>query len=936
MSIMDRYHVIKKIGACLILLLLIIIVHSPFLWKSNLSGAGDTIFQDIPLHSLAGQMWKEGQIPIWNSYNFTGQPLAGIIYTGALYPPNILYSFFSPLIAHKIIMIGSLWWMGIGFLLWSYKRGFPPALIFACGLLGAIQPIYYFAHLQIRDTLIWLPWMLWACDNLLQSKGISLRWIIFNSLIWAFSFLAGFTQFWFYLMLVLIFYILFQKGWKIEWLFVCILTIILLIPQIILTLPLYKSSMRTNNSYCFQNYFPPSLMQILDTLLLFIVPYKKLTTQFNYIEPILIFYVSPILIASCLSIYFCRSENLRLYKLWLLCIIAISCVLAFTKLPCYCPLLSSFRLHQRFMAVLLPYVILISAIAVFNYWYTRQRGISPWLLTMLILIFIGCLSGHWHERLKSPLTIIIIAIDYVVVAAIIVLLFLKRFSKTRVQAGIGILLFAVAIQYIFSFALYLKNYFVYELYDQNKHKNQLVAHDAHEGVFASFISLYREMKSSGFDPYINLAFNSYQLDFLPGALTSNNDIRFRSLLYANPKVWPLFGVNYYLESLIDLNFYNQYRMDLLFKIIDFDHSKEFASYHQLKQACIKPHQEGWILTNDRSSSSYTLFRFNKNSIQQEYSFSSINEITLICPARVESPPFFIARKNNGTWDISKNPVKNEVLFNIAMPYLYEKIPVQAMFSDSENIIISYINNESKAELIKISSVKKQIIHMTTQGNGIVDLMPAILYTATNKPLFWFHTFGGKAWFYSEPNLIPNKEYNWKLRQSQNQYYSLMLARMLQIANDAKWSELKKYPPEQIVLFHYQGFVFPKAWTVRRTKFTDFDTFLTTLSVKPIEKWKDFGIVDSINRQYNFKQGPAPRIIFKEWKATTIKLTTAGNEFRVLVLKIAPYPCWKAEIDGKETQLFPVNYVMQGIIILPGQHTISVSCRFSTMLENLTR
>ena len=51
----------------------------------------DPIRQQIPWRKIAIDSWKEGKIPSWNPFNFSGMSLAGNIQAGVFYPFNILF-----------------------------------------------------------------------------------------------------------------------------------------------------------------------------------------------------------------------------------------------------------------------------------------------------------------------------------------------------------------------------------------------------------------------------------------------------------------------------------------------------------------------------------------------------------------------------------------------------------------------------------------------------------------------------------------------------------------------------------------------------------------------------------------------------------------------------------------------------------------------------
>ncbi len=56
-------------------------------------------------------------------------------------------------------------------------------------------------------------------------------------------------------------------------------------------------------------------------------------------------------------------------------------------------------------------------------------------------------------------------------------------------------------------------------------------------------------------------------------------------------------------------------------------------------------------------------------------------------------------------------------------------------------------------------------------------------------------------------------------------------------------------------------------------------------------------------------------------ATTVSVEVQANEECILVLSDAYYPGWKARIDGREAEVFPVYYVFRAVVVPAGDHTV---------------
>ncbi len=64
------------------------------------------------------------------------------------------------------------------------------------------------------------------------------------------------------------------------------------------------------------------------------------------------------------------------------------------------------------------------------------------------------------------------------------------------------------------------------------------------------------------------------------------------------------------------------------------------------------------------------------------------------------------------------------------------------------------------------------------------------------------------------------------------------------------------------------------------------------------------------------------------------MATDKNAF--LVVSEVYYPAgWKAFIDGKRTEIYPVNHILRGVIIPPGKHTLEMKFISETYKLSLT-
>src|SRR3989338_2737474 len=162
----------------------------------------DPVRQQIPWRKIAIDQWKEGKIPLWNPYNFSGTPILANIQTAALYPLNILFLIFPFIDAWTtLIMLQPLL---AGLFMYWYLRSL--ALRSVASLLGAI--VWSFSGFNIAwltwgtmgHVALWLPLALLSIDK-------SWYFLLVFSLVS--QFFAGHAQISLYFMIVVLAYAVF-------------------------------------------------------------------------------------------------------------------------------------------------------------------------------------------------------------------------------------------------------------------------------------------------------------------------------------------------------------------------------------------------------------------------------------------------------------------------------------------------------------------------------------------------------------------------------------------------------------------------------------------------------------------------------------------------------------------------------------------------------
>jgi len=153
---------------------------------------GDNLIQSYPLRVLVGSDIRNGVLPSWDPWIWSGTPLLAGLNAGAFYPATLLFAVFSPHVAWvigEIIIFSSI---GVGTCLFFNESGISPlaaflgAFVFTFGGAIATQAA---VHTDMADGLASLPWILLAIRRIAVDGRW--RWSVLLGLAFALTILAG-------------------------------------------------------------------------------------------------------------------------------------------------------------------------------------------------------------------------------------------------------------------------------------------------------------------------------------------------------------------------------------------------------------------------------------------------------------------------------------------------------------------------------------------------------------------------------------------------------------------------------------------------------------------------------------------------------------------------------------------------------------------------
>jgi len=168
----------------------------------------DPVRQQYPWKKLVIESWKKGEIPWWNPYSFAGTPLLANFQSGAFYPFNLLFLFFSFNTAWSIYILLQpvLALIFTYFLLKNYRLSDWAAVLGGlCFAFGGFMTAW-FEWGNIGHTALWLPLMLLAIDRIISQKSFVWQFVFLFSLLA--SFFAGHLQTAFYVIFFSFIYLL--------------------------------------------------------------------------------------------------------------------------------------------------------------------------------------------------------------------------------------------------------------------------------------------------------------------------------------------------------------------------------------------------------------------------------------------------------------------------------------------------------------------------------------------------------------------------------------------------------------------------------------------------------------------------------------------------------------------------------------------------------
>src|SRR6185437_11088061 len=126
--------------------------------------AGDNAIQNFPLRVFTGQLVRQGHLPLWNPFIWSGSPLLGGLNAGAFYPLTFAFAILPAVTAWVANLLVVYWAAGLGLYLLGRQLRLRPlpcllaALTYSFG--GAMSG--QLVHLGVIQVMGWMPLLVLA------------------------------------------------------------------------------------------------------------------------------------------------------------------------------------------------------------------------------------------------------------------------------------------------------------------------------------------------------------------------------------------------------------------------------------------------------------------------------------------------------------------------------------------------------------------------------------------------------------------------------------------------------------------------------------------------------------------------------------------------------------------------------------------------------
>ncbi|MEI7859863.1 MAG: hypothetical protein WCI26_08510 [Acidimicrobiales bacterium] len=125
---------------------------------------GDNYIQNFPLRAFTGQLLREGHLPLWNTYIWSGSPLLGGMNAGSFFPLTFLFVPLPAVMAWVLNLVVVYWAAGLGcfWLMRSYGLSTMACLLGAATYAWTGCMVGQMVHLGVIQGIALMPFLVLA------------------------------------------------------------------------------------------------------------------------------------------------------------------------------------------------------------------------------------------------------------------------------------------------------------------------------------------------------------------------------------------------------------------------------------------------------------------------------------------------------------------------------------------------------------------------------------------------------------------------------------------------------------------------------------------------------------------------------------------------------------------------------------------------------
>jgi len=145
----------------------------------------DVLRQMYPWNDFATTMLKNGQLPLWNPYNFSGAPLLANFQSGVFYFPHIFYLFIPLRYAWSFLVFIQVFLSGFFTYIFARKIGIKKiAAVFSGITFGfSLYQTVWLEYNTVLHAVLWLPLILFCSEKIIESSSVKWKLIFVLSII---------------------------------------------------------------------------------------------------------------------------------------------------------------------------------------------------------------------------------------------------------------------------------------------------------------------------------------------------------------------------------------------------------------------------------------------------------------------------------------------------------------------------------------------------------------------------------------------------------------------------------------------------------------------------------------------------------------------------------------------------------------------------------